>query len=390
MKDWSEIRSQFPITSRMIYLDAACIVPSPHCVVQAVSDFYRNLSENGEDRTALEGKIESVREKFAKLINATPDEVTLIKNTTEGLNIAANGIPLNAGDNVIITDLEHLNNVYPWLNLKERKGVEVRILKSRNGRLSLEDLKPIVDQRTRSLSISSVTFTGLKIDLKPFGQFCKEHDMYFVVDGIQGVGRLALDVRDCWVDILACGGHKGLMAGRGIGCLYVSKEIIDTLDVTFAGPPVDLRHEPVSTEFKQAEGAKKFDAGGANYSGVCALDAALSFLEKIGISNIEPYDLHLGQVLVDGVREIRGIRILSPIHPGESSGIVSITTQDNRQMAKILEANNIQVSCRGSGIRISPHFYNTEEEITTTINTVRESLEQMRSHQKPIWGSNSR
>ncbi len=374
MNKMIEARKQFPISRRMIYLDAACTVTPPDCVVEAVSSFYRDMSEKGENRDVLEGKIEHVREKFSKLIGATSDEVTIIKNTTEGLNIAANGIPLKAGDNVIITDLEHLNNVYPWLNLKERKGVEVRILKSRDGRLLLEDLKNLVDQRTRSLSISSVTFTGLKIDLKPFGQFCKEHDMVFVVDGIQGVGRLSIDVKDSLIDIMACGGHKGLMAGRGIGCLYVDKRIVDTLDVTYAGPPMDLRHETVSTEFKQTHGAKKFDAGGANYSGVCALNAGLSFLEKIGISNIEPYDLHLGQVLVEGLKEVQGVRILSPLNSEESSGIVSFTAPDNIQMAEILKANNIKVSCRGSGIRVSPHFYNTEEEITKAVRTVWESL----------------
>lgn len=379
MNKMIEARKQFPISRRMIYLDAACTVTPPDCVVEAVSSFYRDMSEKGENRDVLEGKIEHVREKFSKLIGATSDEVTIIKNTTEGLNIAANGIPLKAGDNVIITDLEHLNNVYPWLNLKERKGVEVRILKSRDGRLLLEDLKNLVDQRTRSLSISSVTFTGLKIDLKPFGQFCKEHDMVFVVDGIQGVGRLSIDVKDSLIDIMACGGHKGLMAGRGIGCLYVDKRIVDTLDVTYAGPPMDLRHETVSTEFKQTHGAKKFDAGGANYSGVCALNAGLSFLEKIGISNIEPYDLHLGQVLVEGLKEVQGVRILSPLNSEESSGIVSFTAPDNIQMAEILKANNIKVSCRGSGIRVSPHFYNTEEEITKAVRTVWESLARMSS-----------
>ena len=374
MNELLEARKQFPITRQMIYLDAACTVPPPECVVEAVSYFYRDMSENGEDRKALEGKIQETREKFAKLINATSDEVTIIKNTTEGLNIASNGIPLKTGDNVIITDLEHLNNVYPWLNLKKRKGVEVRILKSRDGRLFIEDLKHIVDKRTRSLSISSVTFTGLKIDLKPFAQFCREHDMYFVVDGIQGVGRLSLDIKDSLVDIMSCGGHKGLMAGRGIGCLYIDKRILDTISVTYAGPALEVRHAAVSTEIKRLNGAKKFDAGGANYPGVCALNAGLGFLEKIGISNIEPYDLHLGQVLVEGLKEIQGLKILSPLNPDESSGVVSFTTPDNIQMVEILKTNNIRVSYRGSGIRVSPHFYNTEEEITKAVRTIGEAL----------------
>jgi len=371
-----EARKQFPITRQMIYLDAACTVPPPDCVLEAANSFFQEMSLKGEDRQALKQKVEGACGKFASLIHATPEEIVLIKNTTEGLNIAANGLPLNPGDNVIITDLEHLNNVYPWLNLQKRKGVEVRILKSRNGRLLLEDLEPLVDQRSRVLAISFVTFTGLKIDLKSFGQFCKSHDMVFVVDGIQGVGRLSLDVKDSLVDIMSCGGHKGLMGPRGSGCLYIAKNIIEDLDVTYAGPPHELRHEDVSTDFKQAAGVKKFNAGGANYLGICALNAGLEFVHEVGLDAIEPHDLHLGRLLVDGLQAIKGINVLSPRSAEESSGIVMFEASDSSQIAQRLAANKIKVACRGRGIRVSPHFYNTEEEIAKTVETVGQILSQ--------------
>ena len=369
-----EARKKFPITRQMIYLDAACTVPPPDCVMEAANSFFQDMSLKGEDRQALELKVDGACEKFANLLHATPEEIVLIKNTTEGLNIAANGLPLNPGDNVIITDLEHLNNVYPWLNLQNRKGVEVRILKSRGGRLLLEDLATLVDQRSRALAISFVTFTGLKIDLKSFGQFCKSHDMVFIVDGIQGVGRLSLNVNDSLVDILSCGGHKGLMAPRGIGCLYIDKKIIDTIDVAYAGPPHELRHETVSTDLKRAAGAKKFNAGGANYLGICALNAGLELINEIGVAAIESHDLHLGQLLVEGLQAIQGVKILSPRNLEESSGIVMFETPDSIQLAQRLEASKIRVACRGSGIRVSPHFFNTEEEIARTVETVGEIL----------------
>ena len=366
----SEAREQFPITRQMIYLDAACTVPPPDGVTQAVNSFFQQMSLKGEDRAALEKKIEGVCQQFAGLINAGAEEIALIKNTTEGINIAANGLPLNPGDNVVITDLEHLNNVYPWLNLQKRKGVEVRILKSRDGRLHLEDLAPLVDKRSRALSISFVTLTGLKIDLKPFGQFCKAHDMVFVVDAIQGIGRLSLDVNDALIDIMSCGGHKGLMAPRGTGCLYIDKSIIDTIDVAYAGPPHELRHAGVSTDLKRAAGIKKFNAGGANYLGACALNAGLELIHEVGIDAIESQDLHLGQLLVDGLQSIKGVEVLSPRNREESAGIVAIKTPDNARLAQRLEAQKIRVALRKSGIRISPHFYNTEEEITKTVETV--------------------
>ena len=377
MDKLSEARKQFSITRQMIYLDAACTVPPPDCVTAAARTFFQDMNRIGEDRPALEKKIEGVRAKFAGLINATPEEITLIKNTTEGINIAANGLPFNPGDNVIITDLEHLNNVYPWLNLQQRRGVEVRILKSRNGRLHLEDLAPLVDQRSRALAISFVTLTGLKIDLKPFGQFCKAHDMVFVVDAIQGIGRLQLDVNDALIDIMSCGGHKGLMAPRGTGCLYIDKKIIDTIDVAYAGPPHELRHAGVSTDLKRAAGIKKFNAGGANYLGACALHAGLDLIHGVGIENIEAQDLLLGQLLVDGLQAIKNVEVLSPRNKVESSGIVAIKTPDSEKLAQRLEDQKIRVALRKSGIRISPHFYNTEEEINKTVETVDEVLVQL-------------
>ncbi|MCP4624867.1 MAG: aminotransferase class V-fold PLP-dependent enzyme [bacterium] len=370
----TEARKQFSITRRMIYLDAACIVPPPDCVTAAASTFFQDMILIGEDRPALEKKIEGVCAKFAGLINAVPEEIMLIKNTTEGINIAANGLPLNPGDNVIITDLEHLNNVYPWLNLQQRKGVEVRILKSRDGRLHLEDLAPLVDQRSRALAISFVTLTGLRIDLKPFGQFCKAHDMVFVVDAIQGIGRLRMDVNDAMIDIMSCGGHKGLMAPRGTGCLYIDKKIIDSIDVAYAGPPHDLRHAGVSTDLKRAAGIKKFNAGGANYLGACALNAGLDLIHEIGIDTIASQDLLLGQLLVDGLQAIKGVEVLSPLNREESSGIVAIETPDSTRLAQRLETQKIRVALRKSGIRLSPHFYNTEEEIAQTVQAMRKIL----------------
>lgn len=370
MENLADIRKQFPITQNMTYLDSARIVPSPLCVVEAVDSFYKEMHQTGENRPALEEKSDDALAKFAKLINAMPDEVVFIKNTTEGLNIAANGLPLKAGDNVIITDLEHLNNVYPWTNLQDRKGIEVRILKSREGRLHIEDLNKLVDLRTRALALSFVTFTGLKIDLKRFGQFCRSHDMVLVVDGIQGVGRIKLDVKESLVDIMSCGGHKGLMAGRGTGCLFIDKRIIDSVAVTFAGPPLDVRHAQVSTKLKRSQGAAKFNAGGANYLGICALQAGLNYFEKIGIEAIESHNLYLEKRLVEGLQSIRGVEILSPKGPGESAGIVSFMTADNARIARELEVNKIRVSSRGSGIRTAPHFFNTADEIDKAVSAV--------------------
>jgi selenocysteine lyase/cysteine desulfurase len=176
------------------------------------------------------------------------------------------------------------------------------------------------------------------------------------------------------IDIMSCGGHKGLMAGRGIGCLYIEKRILDTIAVTYAGPPPELRHANVTTELKRSNGARKFNAGGANYLGICAVQAGLGFLNKVSIDTIESHNLRLQNCLIDGLQSIRGVKILSPLTPGESSGIVSFSTPDNIGVARCLEENKIRISSRASGIRAAPHFFNSEEEIDKAVSVVAELI----------------
>jgi selenocysteine lyase/cysteine desulfurase len=167
------------------------------------------------------------------------------------------------------------------------------------------------------------------------------------------------------------------MAPRGTGCLYIDKKIIDSIDVAYAGPPHDLRHAGVSTDFKRAAGIKKFNAGGANYLGACALNAGLDLIHEVGIDTIESQDLLLGQLLVDGLQAIKGVEVLSPLNREESSGIVTIETPDSTRLVQRLETQKIRVALRKSGIRLSPHFYNTEEEIAQTVEAVGEIFAQL-------------
>jgi len=147
----------------------------------------------------------------------SPEEIALAQNTAEGINIAAHAIPFQPGDNVIFCNMEYPANVYVWMNL-ERRGVEARIVPNREGGLALDDLEQYLDQRTRVMAVSSVEFlTGFRTDLKGMGELCRARGIYFVVDGIQSLGVIPPDVKECHIDMLSCGGPKWLLGPCGQG-----------------------------------------------------------------------------------------------------------------------------------------------------------------------------
>ena len=193
MLDFTEIKSEFPITNEMVFLDIAFGNPLPNCVVNAINTFLLDVQKRGILKNEYLEKGENVRKKFSSLINAQPSEIAFVKNTSEGLNIAANGIKFNRGDNVIINELEHGSNFYPWINLR-KKNVNVKIVPQRNGDLKLEDIETMIDSKTKAVSISSIQYQGFKVDLKKLSKICRENSVYLVVDAIQSLGNEPMDV----------------------------------------------------------------------------------------------------------------------------------------------------------------------------------------------------
>ena len=168
---------------------------------------------------------EVCRTRAAQLINANATEIAFMKNTTQGILIAANGIDWQAGDNIVTTAVEFPANVYPWWSLKERYGVSTRMVPERDGRIHIEDIASEIDERTRVLTISHVEFaSGFRNDIEALGELCRERDIWFVVDAIQGLGVVEVDVKSCNIDILAADGHKWLLAPEGAAIFYCADE----------------------------------------------------------------------------------------------------------------------------------------------------------------------
>jgi selenocysteine lyase/cysteine desulfurase len=368
--DLTTLRTKFPVTARYAYLNHAATAPLPEPVREAI-DTYLGDRVFWRDGEAYETLSDDLRLGLAQLVNATPDEIAFVQNTSAGLNLIAHALPLEPGDNVIFCDMEFPSNVYPWMNL-ECQGVEARCIPHDGGGLTVEALESYADERTRVVTVSSVEFlTGFKSDLPALGAWCRDHEAYFIVDGIQSVGAAPLDVQECQIDFLSCGGPKWLMAPMGQGFIYCRHNLLESLTPPFAGCiSVVGWEEWRDYNLTFLPDADRFELGSPNAIGQVGLLAAVRFLTDVGVEAIERWTLHLTDLLIEDLQQ-RGYEIASNLEPERRSAIISFAVPGKVEDAfQALAEANVVVSQREQYIRVSPHCYNTEEEIARVGQTL--------------------
>jgi len=358
------LRQEFPVKANRIFFDHAKVSPLPRRVRDAVNAFTEDACEYGtKNYKAWMTEVDRVRGQFARLINGGVDEVAFVKNTSEGISIVANGIDWKAGDNVVIPNIEFPANVYPWWNLK-RFGVETRMVEEEDGRILLDDLIKQTDERTRVISVSSVECNnGFRNDLNQIGAFCKERDILFCVDAIQSLGILRMDVKRDNIDFLAADGHKWMLSVEGLGGFYISKNVLEKIyPATVGWDSMVNASDFMNYDFTFRPDAKRFEEGSFNTMSIYALGAALDLLLEIGIDTIQSSALSQGDYLVDGLQQ-RGIKILNSMIPKERSGIISYAlTADLQKLTAYMAENNVSLTVRDGMVRLSPHFYNSQDE----------------------------
>jgi len=359
------LRSEMEVAGRIAYLDHAAVSPLPRRVRQAMERYVEHRGVTFGHRDELETIPPRLREAIARLIGADPEEIALVQNTSHGLNIAAQSLPLAPGDNVVFCDMEFPSNVYPWMLLERQRGVEARCIPHDGGGLTLEAIQAHADRRTRVVAVSSVEFlTGFRTDLEAIGAWCRERGIYFVVDGIQSVGAAPLDVRACGIHLLSCGGPKWLMGPIGIGFLYCQRDLLERLTPPMAGCISVVGWEDWRDyDLTFLPDARRFEMGGQNLVGMAGLLAAVELLLEVGVEEIHRWTLHLTDFLIADLQE-RGYRVASNLDPARRSAIVSFAVPgDPRAAHARLQEEGVVVSLRETYIRVSPHGYNTEEEI---------------------------
>lgn len=372
--DWNGLREEFPVTRRWAFFDHAAVAPLSGRAQRAMAEWAADMADNGDvHEPRWVKRVEEVRGFFARLLNADPLDIAFVKNTSEGIGIVAEGFPWRAGDNVVTAAEEYPANLYPWMNLAGR-GVELRRVASREGRLWIDDIRAAMDARTRLVSLSYVEFaSGFRNDLEAIGSLCRERGVYFFVDAIQGLGVLPLDVRRTPVDFLAADGHKWLLGPEGAGIFYIRRELLDLLHPVGVGWNSVVGARDFSRiDFTLKPHAGRWESGTLNIAGITALGASLELLLEVGVPALTGRLKDLTDELCERARRA-GLTVYSSRRPEDWSGIVSlIVPGDLRQRVIRCRNEGIVINQRGGRLRISPHCYNNVEEIERLMEALRE------------------
>lgn len=363
--DVEAIRRQFPVTERMLYLDSAHQTPLATSVRNALIEFYRESSETAGPKPVWLDRVEAVRARVAKLLNAAPAEIAFTKNTSEGMNIAANALPLTAGDNVLLVEGDHPNNAYAFLNLG-RRGVEVRFVPMTGETARAEMFGPHIDARTRAISLSHVTFhAGQRFDIAAIGALCRQKGLYFVVDAMQSIGVVPFDASASGASLIGAGCHKGLLVPQGLGILYCRCGQ-DELQPAYmamsslAHPPVDYIARAENMTLKP--GAGRFEIGNLNLPDIHALDASLALIEGVGVSAIEAHLHDLGDRLIGHLDEL-GVGLVGPRARADRSPHIYVLALPAERWLDFLTSRRVRISPERDGIRVSFGLFNTTDDV---------------------------
>ncbi len=367
MIDWSAFRAQFPVTASWAFLDHAAVSPLPTPAVAALRAYADNIAASGVTAVGKwVGRMAEVRALAARLINAADaSDVFFVPNTTHGIGVVAEGFPWQAGDNVVLAAEEYPANQYPWMNLAQR-GVEVRAVPSRGNRVSLDDLRAAMDARTRVLTASAVQFaSGFRTDLDALGALCRERGVFFFVDAIQALGAFPIDVQRTPIDALAADSHKWLLGPEGAGFGYIRREWVERMHPIGVGA-FSVEHPLAfsTIDFTMKPHAGRWEGGALNVGGLSAMGASIELLLTAGIENLERRVIALTDDLC-AKAQARGWTVFSSRAAADKSGIVSLVhpTLAPEDVVKRCRAAGVAVNNRGGRVRVSPHAYNTEDEI---------------------------
>ena len=375
--DVDQIRNDFPALCEWTYLDTAFVGLYPRQVREGYDEFldrWMHFVAAGTE-TILTGWLEKtarVRGMVASFIGSGSDEVAFTTCTGSGLNIVVNGTEWSRGDNVVFPEWEH--NPLDTATLRGH-GVEVRSVEIREGRLELSDLERAVDDNTKLVQVSQVCYVnGYRLNLREAADVVHEHGARLLVDATQAVGALAMDVREAGVDYLSAAPYKFLMGPAGLAFLYVKREHIEGLTPDRVGWKNQMwEGEHAEKPLEHTGTAEKFEYGTIHFEGIYGLERSLQYLNRLGMDAVENRVLELSDYLWTRLHG-RGMGMYTP--PGTESPIVSFYESEATELSARLMAEKVKVTGRaahGGHIRVSPHLYNTKEDIDHFMDKLEEA-----------------
>jgi len=366
---------EFPLTDELTYLNHAAVAPWPKRTCAAVIKFAEQNTRYGShfypDWLKKEAEL---RTQLQTLLNApSADDIALVKNTSEALSLVAYGLTWQAGDNIVSSNEEFPSNRLPWQSLGNQ-GVELRQADLSNADTPEDALFTLVDSNTRLLTISSIQFaSGLRMDLERIGEFCKMRGILFCIDAIQSLGAVQFDAQAYQADFVMADGHKWMFGPEGLGVFYTTPEARDKLKLTQYGwHMMKDTHNYENKPWEVHPTARRFECGSPNMLGIHAFSASLSLLLETGMAEVEARVLEKSDYLKDAINKNGHLVLLSERQSRLKSGIVIFKhrTVANEMLYRYLQENGVVCALRGGGIRFSPHFYNTSEEIDRALEFI--------------------
>jgi len=373
----TELReTEFPWTRERIYLNHASIGPIPQRTQRAIDAVEAKRRDPGRfDDPELMGILAQARAAVAGFLGADTSEIALAPNTSYGLNVAASVLPLRAGDTVLVSDGEFPANVYPWL-LLQRRGVQVELVPRTVTGWPDEErlLERLLDPRVRAVAVSFVQFsTGYRVDLDRLGRACRGSGTFLVVDAIQGLGHCPLRVDRTPIDLLACGAQKWLLGPWGGGFLYVRRDLVTELAPAFAGWMAFRGTDDFShlTDYDPTfrSDARRFEMVTLPYQDIAGMTASLGLLSEIGPDRVAEHQRGLRGLLEEAAAGGR-FAIVSPTDREHDSGIWCVRPPDAAAVFARLRAAGVVASLREGSIRLSPHAYNTDDEVARVVDVL--------------------
>ena len=357
------VRADFPVATKRTYLNTASVGPFPN-VVRDAGIAWAEEQANDPLYARMGEKRQHARERFGELFGAKPDEIAILYSTSDAENIVASGLDLRPGDNIVIDELHFVTTFVLYRQPEKEKGIELRIVPEKDGRVHIEDFEARVDNRTRLVSVAWVSNrNGYRQDIRALAELAHSQGAYLYADGIQALGQRPTNLTEIGVDFAGTNSYKWLFSSWGAAPFYVREEHLGWLKADRYGHGQMAETLP-DYRFKLFDSARKYEYGGAIYATVYQLKAALGYLKKVGLDRIEKHTVALANEFRDSVAKL-GFDTWTP--PGNPSPIVSFAHgRDTKELAKLFDKEGIVITFReegGSVVRVSHSLFNNRNDI---------------------------
>ncbi len=370
-------RKLFPHTKNRIYFNSASYGPFSKPLADAVNrNLQLRLNAVRDDSHDSFADLEFLRKGYASLLGVKKNEIGIGLNTTFGLNIAAFGLPFKKGDEILLSDTEFPALAYTWKAAAEKRGLKIKRIKSVNRCFDINNFKKAITKKSRVLALSYVQFfDGYKNDLEEISKICRNHDLFFVVDGIQGMGVEPLNLKKINVDIFSSGCQKWMLSPQGCGFFYLPEKIQKLIEPPF----MSWLGTDWKTEFTDLfkydkpyfDSAQKFEMGYYAVLNILAMKESFLIIKDLGIKNIQKHNYRLIDILADYIKSSNHYKITSRMDKKHRSSIFTFTSEKLPELHRYILKNGITLVRREGSIRVSIHLFNNENDIRKIIKVLK-------------------